>query len=217
MGLVSKKQAERATYIAVMLFFLTATIGVGHNFYWIAKPTGVIALGSAFSTTQVLPLILLTLDAWKFIQMHEQAQLEKKKGNQKHVMRGVWLFMLGVNFWNIFGAGILGSFVNLPIVNYYMHATYLTGNHAHGAMWGVKGNIAIAGMLFCVQHSVKTEKWSEKIVSTAFWALNGGIALMMFLSLFPIGLYHMYTCMDQGLWAARSHKIQESSVYQNLT
>ncbi len=51
MGIVSKAEAKRATYIAVMLFFLTAVIGVGHNLYWIAKPTGVIALGSVFSTT----------------------------------------------------------------------------------------------------------------------------------------------------------------------
>ncbi len=217
MGLVSKRSAERATYIAVMLFFLTATIGVGHNFYWIAKPTGVIALGSAFSTTQVIPLILLTLDAWKFIQMHEKAKLEVEKGNQKHIMKGVWLFMLGVNFWNIFGAGILGSFINLPVVNYYMHSTYLTGNHAHSAMWGVKGNIAIAGMLFCVQHSVKKEYWSDRLVSIAFWSLNGGIALMMFMSLFPIGLLHMYTCMDQGLWAARTHELYESFVFQTLS
>jgi nitric oxide reductase subunit B len=216
MGLVSKKAAERATYIAVMLFFLTATIGVGHNFYWIAKPTGVIALGSAFSTTQVVPLILLTMDAWKFIQMREKAELEQAKGNQKHIMRGVWLFMLGVNFWNVFGAGILGSFINLPIVNYYMHSTYLTGNHAHAAMWGVKGNIAIAGLLFCVQHSVKEKYWSPKLVSAAFWSLNGGIALQMFLSLFPTGLYHMYTCMAQGLWAARNHEMYNSAIFQNL-
>ena len=74
MGIVSKAKAERATYIAVMLFFLTAVIGVGHNFYWIAKPTGVIALGSVFSTTQVFPLILLTLDAWKHTQIEELAE-----------------------------------------------------------------------------------------------------------------------------------------------
>ena len=67
-------QAERATYIAVMLFFLTAVIGVGHDFYWIAKPMGVIAFGSVFSTTQVFPLILLTFDAWKPMQMTELAE-----------------------------------------------------------------------------------------------------------------------------------------------
>ncbi|MCP4139437.1 MAG: hypothetical protein GY755_03955 [Chloroflexi bacterium] len=90
-----------------------------------------------------------------------------------------------------------GSFINLPVVNYYMHSTYLTGNHAHSAMWGVKGNIALAGMLFCMQHSIKKEHWSPKLVSIAFWSFNGGIALMMFLCLFPIGLFHMYVTMDQ--------------------
>ena len=43
MGFVLKAEAERATYIAVMLFFLTAVIDVGHIFHWIVKPTGVIA------------------------------------------------------------------------------------------------------------------------------------------------------------------------------
>ncbi len=33
MGIVSKAEAESATYIAVMLFFLTAVIGVGLNLY----------------------------------------------------------------------------------------------------------------------------------------------------------------------------------------
>ncbi len=41
MGIISKP--------AVMLFFLIATIDAAHNFYWIEKPTGVIALGSSFS------------------------------------------------------------------------------------------------------------------------------------------------------------------------
>eukprot|EP01084_Bolivina_argentea_P234498 394794_1 len=103
--------------------------------------------------------------------------MEVKKGNQENIMKEVWLFMLG----------ILGSFINLSVVNYYMHATYLTGNRAHSAMLGVKGNIALAGMLFCVQHSVK------KVASIAFWSLNGGIACMMFFCLFPFGLFHMFT------------------------
>eukprot|EP01084_Bolivina_argentea_P076950 139487_1 len=59
------------------------------------------------------------------------------------------------------------------------------------------------GMLFCVQHSVKKEYWSKKIISIAFWSLNGGIACMMFFCVFPIGLFHMSTGMDRGLWAAR--------------
>ncbi len=48
-----------------MLFFLTVVIGVGRNLYWIAAPTGVIGLGSVFSTTRVFPCILFKLDTWK--------------------------------------------------------------------------------------------------------------------------------------------------------
>ena len=35
---------ERATYIALVLVFLTAVIGVGQIFYWIAGHTGVLRL-----------------------------------------------------------------------------------------------------------------------------------------------------------------------------
>jgi nitric oxide reductase subunit B len=204
MGVVSRMKAERATYIAVMLFFLTAVIGVGHNFYWIAKPTGVIAFGSVFSTTQVFPLILLTLDAWQHMQMAELAADGVGKGTQKNGMGEVWLFCLGVNFWNVVGAGLYGSVLNLPIVNYYEHATYLTNNHAHGAMFGVKGNVALASVLFCVQHLVEKEHWSPRLVRMCFWCMNGGIALMMFLSMGPYGLLQFYANLKYGFWYSRS-------------
>jgi len=216
MGIISRSKAERATYIAVMLFFLTAVIGVGHNFYWIAKPTGVIALGSCFSTTQIFPLILLTLDAWKHMQMAEFAEEGCEKGKQTNIMKEVWLFLLGINFWNVVGAGILGSVVNLPIINYYEHATYLTGNHAHSAMFGVKGNVGLASVLFCVQHLVEKEHWSPRLVRMSFWCLNGGIALMMFLSMFPLGIYQMYINIKYGLWYARSMEIRHGDVFQTL-
>jgi nitric oxide reductase subunit B len=216
LGLVSRKAAERATYIAVMLFFLTATIGVGHNFYWIAKPTGVIALGSTFATTQVLPLILLTMDAYKYMQMRERAEENIKEGKQKIIMKEVWLFLLGVNFWNVCGAGMLGSLLNLPIVNYFEHSTYLTGNHAHSAMFGVKGNVALAGLLFCAQHVIKKEAWSPKLVKVAFWGMNGGMGLMMMLNLFPTGVYQFMHCVRYGLWSARSPELVQGKVFQIL-
>ena len=214
MGLVTRKMAEKTTYIAVMLFFLTATIGVGHNFYWIAKPTGVIALGSTFSTTQILPLILVTLDAWKIMQEKSRAEAEQKKGNQMYVMKEVFQFVVAINFWNIFGAGVLGSLVNLPIVNYYLHSTYITGCHAHGAMFGVKGNVALAGVLFCVQHLVKEKHWSGRLLNISFWCLNGGMALMMFISLFPTGLYQLFMVIKYGFWYARSAEIVQGPVFQ---
>ena len=217
MGLINRVMAERVIFLAVYLFMATATLGVAHNFYWIAKPTGVIAFGSVFSTLQVLPLLLLTLDAWRMRQEKARAARFHAAGRQTFVMNEVWLFVLAVNFWNVFGAGVLGSMINLPIINYFEHATYLTGNHAHAAMFGVKGNIALAGMLFCCQHLFKVEAWNPRLVRVAFWSLNIGVAMMMFLDLLPVGLYQLVTVLREGLWFARSQEIIQGPVFGTLT
>ena len=217
MGLVTRLMAERIIFLAVMLFLITATLGISHNFYWIAKPTGIIAIGSVFSTLQVLPLLLLTLDAWRMRQEGGRANEYQMQGKQTFVMEGVWLFILAVNFWNIFGAGVFGSLINLPIVNYFEHATYLTGNHAHAAMFGVKGNIALGGMLFCCMHLFQKASWNPKLIRTAFWSLNIGIAMMMFLDLFPVGVYQLVVVLQEGLWYARSSEIVQGTVFQTLT
>jgi nitric oxide reductase large subunit len=43
-------------------------------------------LGSVFSTTQVFPLILLTLDAWKHTQIEELAEEGRETDKQQFVM-----------------------------------------------------------------------------------------------------------------------------------
>ena len=217
MGLVTKVMAERVIYLAVILFLITATIGVAHNFYWIAKPESVIALGSVFSTLQILPLLLLTLDAWQMRKEGIGAYQSRDEGKQTFIMEGVWLFVIAVNFWNIVGAGIFGSLINLPIVNYFEHATYLTGNHAHAAMFGVKGNVALAGILFVCQHLFTTESWNDKIIKYAFWSLNIGVVLMMFLDLFPAGLYQLSIVLEDGFWLARAQETINGTVFQTLT
>ncbi len=217
MRLLNRAMAERVIFLAVMMFLVTATVGISHNFYWIAKPSGIIALGSIFSTLQVLPLILITLDAWRLRKEQIRANQNQTAGRQINVMNGVWLFILAVNFWNIVGAGVFGSLINLPIVNYFEHSTYLTGNHAHAAMFGVKGNIALAGMLFCCQHLFPRAAWSERLVKTIFWSLNLGIVLMMTMDLFPVGLYQFANVLEHGFWYARSEAFVTGPVFRTLT
>lgn len=214
LGFVSKAMAEKVIYLGVILFLITATIGVAHNFYWIAKSTTIIALGSAFSTLQVLPLLLLTFDAYKMRRDGGMALVQYQKGHQKHLMDGVWLFVLGVNFWNIFGAGVFGSMLNLPIVNYYEHATSFTHAHAHLAMFGVKGNVSLAGMLFVMHHLVDAKYWNAKLVKRSFYALNGGITLMVLIDLLPLGVVQVAEVVDSGLWYARSNKFITSTTFQ---
>ncbi|MCW5829012.1 MAG: cbb3-type cytochrome c oxidase subunit I [Deltaproteobacteria bacterium] len=216
MGLINRAMAERVIFLAVMMFLVTATVGISHNFYWIGKPTGIIALGSVFSTLQVLPLLLITLDAWRMRNEIVRAGANHAGGRQKFVMEGVWRFILAVNFWNIIGAGVFGSLINLPIINYYEHSTYLTGNHAHAAMFGVKGNVALAGMLFCCQHLFPRASWNEKLINRSFWSLQLGIVLMMTLNLFPIGLYQLAAVVEHGLWYARTNDFVTGMVWQTL-
>jgi len=136
MGLLNRAMAERVIFLAVMMFLVTAVVGISHNFYWIAKPTGIIALGSVFSTMQVLPLLLMTLDAWRMRNEKIRAGEHVGEGRQKFVMEGVWLFILACNFWNIVGAGVFGSLINLPIVNYFEHGTFHKAKVFQGFIFG---------------------------------------------------------------------------------
>lgn len=216
MGLVSLQSACRAVYLSTLLFLGSGIIGISHNFYWNAKPVETLALGSIFSTLQVVPLILLTLEAFK---LAKAPQTEMKKSGFKSVFAhsDAYLFLLAVNFWNFMGAGVFGFIINLPIVNYYEHGTYLTVNHGHAALMGVYGNLAISAMLFCLRFLMPSTAWDSRCISLSFWGLNVGLVLMVLLDLFPVGVMQLSAVMANGLWFGRSQAFQISSAFQALT
>lgn len=220
MGLVSKQAVIRVIYLATLLFLGSGLLGISHNFYWNAKPVFTMALGSVFSTLQVIPLVLLTLEAWRFSKLPQL--LENGSGisgdaGKRFGFSEVFLFLVAVNFWNFFGAGVLGFIINLPIANYYEHGTYLTVNHGHAALMGVYGNLALAAVLFCCQLITKSERWNPRLLRTAFWSINIGLLLMVFLDLFPAGIYQFNTVTEKGLWFARSEAFIGSKGFQTLT
>jgi nitric oxide reductase subunit B len=220
MGLVSTRAALRVIYIATLLFLGSGLLGISHNFYWNAKPVGTMALGSVFSTLQVVPLILLTLEAWRFSRLPGSLVDAQVRSTQRPVRFGfdeVFLFLLGVNFWNFFGAGVMGFIINLPIANYYEHGTYLTVNHGHAALMGVYGNLAIAAVLFCTKLLIAPERWNGRILRVSFWSINIGLFLMVALDLFPAGIWQLLTVAEHGLWYARSAAFIDSPAFQTLT
>ncbi|MBS1487265.1 MAG: cbb3-type cytochrome c oxidase subunit I [Bacteroidetes bacterium] len=218
MGLVSVKAATRVIYLACLLFLGSGLLGISHNFYWNAKPVFTMALGSVFSTLQVVPLILLTLEAWRFRKLPGYLSNDAPETSaQSFGFSQVFLFLLGVNFWNFFGAGVLGFIINLPIANYYEHGTYLTVNHGHAALMGVYGNLALAAVLFCCQLLFRADRWNPKLITTAFWSINIGLLLMVLLDLFPAGLLQLSTVIKKGLWYARSSEFIDSTAFQSLT
>jgi nitric oxide reductase subunit B len=211
MGFISHQGASRVVYIATLLFLGSGLLGISHNFYWNAKPVATLAIGSIFSTLQVVPLLLLSLEAWQF------RKLPSDGGSTDFGQAEAFLFLLGVNFWNFLGAGVFGFLINLPIVNYYEHGTYLTVNHGHAALMGVYGNLSLAAMVFCTRYLVRPEAWPTALVRRAFWAINIGLMLMVLLDLLPVGFHQLQVVMEQGYAAARAEQYIQSDVFQMLT
>jgi nitric oxide reductase subunit B len=48
----------------------------------------------------------------------------------------------------------------------------------------------------------------------AYWGMNIGLAMMVFLSLLPAGIYQAWASVSKGLWYARSAEIIHSPVMQ---
>lgn len=218
MGLVNKQSVTKVVFLGVLLFLGSGLLGISHNFYWNAKPVATLALGSVFSTLQVVPLILLTLEAWRFKKMPQIAlKANNVKASQQFGLPEVFLFLIGVNFWNFFGAGIFGFIINLPIVNYFEHGTYLTVNHGHAALMGVYGNLSVAAMIFCGKLIIDPALWNKKLVYTSFWSLNLGLGLMVILDLFPAGIHQLIAVFDHGFWYARSNEFMNGTAFQTFT
>jgi nitric oxide reductase subunit B len=218
MGLVNRQAAIRVVYFATLLFLGTGLLGISHNFYWNAKPVATMALGSIFSTLQFVPLILLTVEAWRFRNMPRIAVGDVE---YKHLgafgFQEVFLFLIAVNFWNFFGAGVMGIIINLPIMNYFEHGSYLTINHAHAALMGVYGNISLAAFLFASRLLLKPDRWHQRVIRLSFWSINIGLMLMVILDLFPAGAVQFRQIVEKGLWYGRSADFIEGNVFKSFT
>jgi nitric oxide reductase subunit B len=116
------------------------------------------------------------------------------------------MFLASVGFWNFLGAGIFGFLINLPIVSYYEIGTALTANHAHAAMMGVYGMLAVGLALFCLRYMIPEKLWSDRAAKISFWSLNLGLAWMVFATLFPLGLIQLYHSVNVSYYDARSLK-----------
>jgi len=218
MGLVSLNAAIRIVYLATILFLGTGLLGISHNFYWNAKPVATMALGSVFSTLQFVPLILLTVEAWRFRKMPE-IRLHGVRPSElgDFGFPVVFSFLIAVNFWNFFGAGVLGIIINLPIMNYYEHGTYLTVNHGHAALMGVYGNISVAALLFAFRLMYRPHRWNKRLAMMVFWSLNGGLILMVLMDLLPAGALQFQAVVENGLWYARSEDYIGQGIFKSLT
>jgi nitric oxide reductase subunit B len=209
LGLVSRASALRAAYLTAILVFASGIIGTSHHYFWFGAPGFWMALGAVFSSLEPVPLILLASRGWAEYKTIADA-------GEKFPYRWPLMFLIASAFWNFLGAGVFGFMINLPIINYYEHGTYLTANHAHTALFGTYGMLAIALSLFVWRGLVRPERWNDRLLKVSFWGLNLGLAAMSFLTLLPVGILEMVRCYSRGLWAAKSNEFFSQPIIQTL-
>jgi nitric oxide reductase subunit B len=217
MGVVSTKTATRLIYLDAILYLSGGIIGTGHHWYFTGQGTLNMGLASCFSALEVVPLTLLTLDAWDFIKLRK-AQCSACGHDLAWSQKWSIYFLMAVGVWNFVGAGVFGFLINLPIVSYFEVGTSLTANHAHAALFGVFGMLALAVLVFCLRamQSDTTWKETEKFVRAGFWGANVGLALMITLDLFPGGVIQLWDSIANGYWHARRLTFLMGGTYHKL-
>jgi len=204
LGMVTRQTATRVIYLDAILFLGGGIIGTAHHWYWTGQSNITMAFAALFSAMEVVPLTLLTLDAWDFIKLSKRrCDICGKEISIPH--KWTFYFMMAVGFWNFVGAGIFGFLINLPIVSYFEVGTILTPNHGHAAMMGVFGMFSVAFMVFAFRQVLTDEGWKqvEKYIRVSFWGLNIGLAGMVVLNLFPGGVLQLLDVLRNGYWHAR--------------
>lgn len=196
MGLVSVRGALVVAYFTAAITFLSGILGTAHHYFWYGGSSLWLAIGSVFSSMEPVPLFGLVV---RGLLEYRSIRAEGREFPYKWPM----YFLVASTFWNFLGAGVFGFLINLPLVNYYEHGTYLTMNHAHGALFGVYGMLSIALLLFSWRGLVKKEVWNDKLLAISFWGLNGGLLMMTLLTLFPVGVMQAWTSYQEGMVIAR--------------
>ncbi len=209
LGLVRAESANRAIVAETIVFLFGGILGTLHHLYLTGTPTSVIAVGAVFSALEVVPLALIGLEA---LQTYRRSQSLPWLGAYKWVV----LCFVAVGFWNTVGAGLLGFAINPPASLYYVQGLNMTAAHGHAALFGVYGMLGIGLMLFCLRGLYARNLHADSLLKPAFWGLNIGLAMMVFLSLLPAGIYQAWASVSKGLWYARSAEVIHSKVMETL-
>lgn len=205
LSLVTRQTAARVIYLDALLFLGSGIIGTGHHWYFTGQTMASMALSSIFSAMEVVPLILLTLDATHFVRLSRAyCDVCGKSISLPH--KWTFYFLIAVGAWNFVGAGIFGFLINLPVVSYYEIGTNLTANHAHSAFMGVFGMLAVALLVFALRQVSSDAHWEkmQRYLRVSFWGLNLGLGGMVVLNLFPSGVLQLLDVTRNGYWHARS-------------
>jgi len=209
MNLLTRRSAEKAVMLQALLVMSTGVIGVSHHYWWIGMPDLWVPIGSVFSTLELIPLVFILYEA--IGQYRAMAG-----GGETFPYTLPFMFIVASGVWNFVGAGVLGFFINLPLINYYEHGTYLTVGHAHAAMFGAFGFLALGMVTYMLRIAIRPDRWDGSWLRGAFWLWNVGLALMVFVSVLPVGFLQLEAIFTGSYDAGRSLAFYNRPLVQNL-
>ncbi len=209
LGLVSKRIATVSALASASLFMLGGIPGTFHHLYFAGTTTPIMALGATFSALEVVPLVVLGYEGY------EHWRLQKQAAWMERLRWPIYCFV-AVAFWNMFGAGVFGFMINPPISLYYVQGLNTTAVHAHAALFGVYGFLALGFVLLIMRYLRPNTSFDNKLMKIGFWSLNGGIVLMIATSLLPVGIIQAHASISEGLWLARSEGFMQQGFLETL-
>lgn len=209
MGLVSVRIATAASLASASLFMVGGVPGTFHHMYFAGTTTPILAVGAGFSALEVVPLILLGYEAWEHWRLQHRAPWMQ-------AVKWPLACFVAVAFWNMVGAGMFGFMINTPVALFYLQGLNTTAVHSHAALFGVYGFLSIGFVLLILRYIRPDFRFSNRLMHTAFWSLNGGLILMILTSLLPIGLFQFQASVTTGMWYARSAEFMQQPFMENL-
>ncbi|MDL5360820.1 nitric-oxide reductase large subunit [Halalkalicoccus sp. NIPERK01] len=202
MELVERGDAEKAILFEVFAIMGAGIVGVSHHYWWVGLPDFWVPLGTTFSTLEFVPLVFVL-----YRSLGEYRSLRAQGEAFPYTIP--FLFIIASSVWNFVGGGVLGFFINLPVINYYEHGTYLTVAHAHAATFGAFGLLALGLGTYILRVVTPEEAWDPTWFRGAFWLTNVGLAIMTVASLLPVGFVQLQAAYTEGYAAARSLEFYE--------
>ena len=203
LGLVRVQSAVMAILFTTILYLSGGVLGMFHHLYFTGTSPVILVIGGTFSALELMPLVMVGFEAYENLSMINRT-------SWIHHYKWPVFFFVASAFWNLVGAGLFGFLINPPIALYYMQGLNTTAVHAHAALFGVYGNLGLGLTLLSLRLLTVRTQWRTGTLSFAFWSINIGLALMVLLSLLPVGLAQTWASVEHGMWYARSSEFLQT-------
>ncbi len=185
---VDVKSVGFAVFWGVALVWLSGLIGNAHHYFWIGTPSFWQFWGSLLSAFEPLPLVFCFWHV--YLDAHQnQRPLENAPA---------FYFILGSVVLEQVGAGILGFSMTFALTNVWSHGTWVTASHAHLAMFGTFGMLALGAAYYAVPAVRDLTDFDQRLGRLGFWLVFVGVLGLAFA--FAIGgVVEVYAYRTLGL------------------